>query len=189
MTGFRIRSSQTRRPHPEDDLQQAIVAFHAVAVRQQHAILYAVPNGEKRDPITASRLTGMSAAARDQLDETRSLMPAGLGVLPGVADLALLLPAGRLVLVEVKTPEVVAPPATLPLFNPGKKQPKVVLHRAGVQSTAQKRFQAGVEVLGHAYQVVRSVEAYADLLEACGVPLRCRPWGPGVKAPRPPRGF
>lgn len=175
------------RAHPEDDLQQAIVAFHAAAVSQVHAVLYAVPNGEKRDPITAARLSGINAAARDQLPDDMALMPAGLGLLSGVADLHLLLSAARLVLIEVKVPEIVAAPATLPLFGKTTKRPrKEVLHRAGVQSKTQRRFQAGVTALGHAYHIIRSVEAYADLLEACGVPLRCRPWGPGVNSARLP---
>ncbi len=183
----RPRSS---RSHPEDDLQQAVVSFHASAVRQADAVLYAVPNGEKRDPVTAARLSGLSAAAREDLDDAVCLMPAGLGVLPGVADLHVLIAGGRLLLVELKIAEVRAAPASLPLFAAGGRSRKpAVLHRAGSQSKSQKRFEAGAAALGHTYRVIRSVEGYADLLEEFGVRLRCRPWGPGVASPRPPIGF
>lgn len=181
-TAFRLRTPKARGK-PEDSLQAAIVQFHAHAVDQRHAVLFGVPNGEKRDPVTAARLTGMTGVVREQLPESVCLMPAGLGVLPGVSDLVLLLAGGRVVLIEVKIPKEVE---ALPLF-PGSK-PRVV-RDAGVLSKVQKRFRTGAEQLGHVYRVIRTVEAYADLLEEFGVMLRCRPWGPGVKAPRPPVGF
>ena len=86
-------------------------------------------------------------------------------------------------LIELKIPQEVE---VLPLFAGTK--PRVV-RDAGTLSKVQKRFRTGAEQLGHVYRVVRTVEEYADLLEEFGVKLRCRPWGPGVKMPRPPVGF
>lgn len=163
----------------EDTLQHELVEFHAHAVDQRHCILFAVPNGEVRDKVTAARLTGMSAIVRALLPDSTCLLPAGQGVLPGTCDLVLLLAEGRVVLVEVKRPKVVE---ALPLF-PGKTQ---VVNDAGVLSKVQKRFRRGAVGLGHCYRVVHSLEEYADLLEEFAVPLRCRPWGPGVARPRPP---
>lgn len=178
-----------RKPaHPEDDLQGDIVAFHGAAVAQSDAVLFAVPNGEKRDALTAARLTGLRAGLRDLLPDAQCLQPFGLGVLEGASDLVLLTRfATPAVLIEVKIPRIVRPPALLPLFGGAKGKP--IVHEAGRQTRGQKRFQAGVEQLGVPYRLLRSVEAYADLLEELGVPLRCRPWGPGVVSPRPPVGF
>lgn len=179
---FKLRTKKAPS-RPEDALQVEIIQFHAHAVDQRHCVAFACPNGEKRDSVTAARLTGMSGQVRALLPESVCLLPAGLGVLPGACDIILLLSSGRTVLVEVKIPKTMEP---LPLF-PGSKP--TVLHEAGRQSSVQKRFQAGAVLLGHCYRIIRSVEAYADLLEEFGVPLRCRPWGPGVAAPRPPAAF
>ncbi len=178
-----FNTGRSKPSRPEDALQAQLVQYHAHAVDQRHAVLFAVPNGEKRDPGTAARLTGMSGVVRAALPDSVCLLPAGLGVLPGTADLVLLLSRGRVLLIEVKIPKIVEP---LPLF-PDKKAR--VVHDAGVLSKVQKRFRTGVEALDHAYRVIRTPEAYADLLEEFGVPLRCRPWGPGVARPRPPVSF
>ena len=174
-------SGNGKRGHPEDDLQAEIVRWHAAAVRQGDAILFAVPNGEKRDPVTAARLTGISAANRDAMPEGRDLLPFGLGVLPGVTDLVLVLPAARVCWVELKIPDITWPPANLPAAGP-----RQLLHRAGRLDKRQRRFRDGVAGLGHAHRVVRYLSEYAELLEELGVPLRCpKPWGPGVAPPRP----
>lgn len=163
--------------NPEDTLQHELVAFHASAVPQDEAILFAVPNGEKRDPITAARLSGISAANRDLMPEDQALRPAGQGVLPGVSDLIVLLKGGRTLLVEVKIPVITVPPSWVKLAAGAVR---TVLHKAGVLSKAQRRFREGASKLGHEYWVVRTLEDYADLLERFGVRLRCRPAGPGI---------
>ena len=153
----------------EDELQEAIVEFHARAVDQRDAILFAVPNGEWRDPATAARLTGMRAEIRDGLPEAICLMPAGLGVLPGAQDLVLLLGEARAVLIEVKRPKTVS--IEVDLFA----GPKRVVRPAGALNQRQKRFQAGVTALGHDYRRVDSIAAYAALLAEKGVKMRCAP--------------
>lgn len=59
-----------------------------------------------------------------------------------------------------------------------------MLHRAGSLSEVQVRFRDGVLALGHEHRVIRDVEAYADLLDKKGVPLRSR--GLGVRSLRQP---
>ena len=63
-----------RRAHPEDDLQAACIRW--VRLARKDVIVFAIPNGGKRGRIEAARLIG-------------------LGVLTGVADLAVLLPWPR----------------------------------------------------------------------------------------------
>lgn len=185
MTTWGGRPAGRRKPtHPETALQAAIVSFHGAAVDQRHAVLFSVPNGDLKDAQTVMRVAGITAEQRELLPEGQCLRPFGQGVLAGVSDLILLLPGGRLVLIEVKVPRVTAP--AMPLFPKAKK---AVVHEAGRQSKSQKRFEAGAILLGHEYRIIRGVEEYADLLEAQGVPLRCRPWGPGVSAPRQPAAF
>jgi hypothetical protein len=137
-------------------VHEPIVKFHATCLKYpSQAILFHVPNGEKRDPVTASILTGITASARAALPEEDALRPYGMGVLPGVSDFVLLLPGPRTIFVEVKIPE----------------SPE---HTGGTLSKTQRRFRDGIEKLGHTYRVVRSVEEYAALLEEFGVELRAR---------------
>lgn len=72
------------RNHPESDLQRSMLDFYNTHVRPGDHLLFAVPNGEKRDAFTASILKG-------------------LGVLSGVSDLILVLPH-EVVFIEVKRP-------------------------------------------------------------------------------------
>ena len=161
-----------RKPagHPEDDLQGTLIQYFALAVHPKDAILFAIPNGEKRDAAVAARLSGLSAKQRDLLDEDAALRPAGQGVLPGASDLVLLLPGPRTVLIEVKIPEILAPGSGMMLA--GGRLPKEVLHEAGRLSKAQKRFRMGVERLDQDYRVVRSLEDFVALLRSLGVPAR-----------------
>lgn len=95
--------------HPEHEIQKAIVSL----LKIEHVFHFAVPNGEKRDVRVGARLK----------EE---------GVLPGVADLELVLP-GRVVFAEIKT-------------------------AAGRLSPAQKAFREAVQGLGHPYVVWRSLD-------------------------------
>ena len=74
------------------------------------------------------------------------MAPWGLGLLPGVSDFILLLPEGRMVFVEAKTPE-------------------------GVLNRSQARFRGAVTALGFDYQIVRSLDDYIALLKSYGVEL------------------
>lgn len=73
------------RNHPESDLQRSMVSFYNDNVRRGDHFLFAVPNGEKRDSITARILKGQ-------------------GVVAGVSDLVLVLP-NEVLFIEVKRPE------------------------------------------------------------------------------------
>jgi hypothetical protein len=159
--------------HVEDRLQHDLVEYFRVAVAPgpRAPLLFAVPNGEVRDRITAARLTGISGEQRLLLPDHQALQPFGLGVLPGVVDLILLLPGGRSVLIEVKRPA-----------------DKARDRRRGRLSRMQSLFQARAIELEHRIVVVECVDEFAELLIASGITLRVRWWGPQVVRPgAPPR--
>lgn len=168
----------------ERALQAAIVQFHAQVVMDPlSAILFAVPNGEKRDKATAGMLSGppkdifldaitlprrkrrqeaMAAGAGEiwepedltPVDHERDVLrPAGLGVIRGASDLFLLLPDAVVVPIEIKVPA-----------GPNSD--------AGGQSKAQRIFERACRRLGHHYRVITSVEDYQALLLDLGVPLK-----------------
>ena len=83
--------------------------------------VFHTPNGENRALNVARKLKAM-------------------GVVPGVADVALLLPNGRIGWIEVKTPD-------------------------GVASADQIAFRQSCMALGHPYVVVRSLPELAEVLE------------------------
>ena len=160
-SGFAAPTARKRAPrHPEDSLQGEIVRFTALAVDPAAMLPMAIPNGGQRNPKEAARMIGVTAAQRDRMSDSDALRPAGLGVLPGAADLLILLPEGRAVLVEIKTAE-------LPGVGIG-----ALPQKAGVLSKAQRRFRAGTEHLGHDYRVVRSLSEWHALLVEKGVPMR-----------------
>lgn len=70
--------------HLESGLQKTVVQYLRLELRYAGGIVYAVPNGDKRDAIVGARLKQE-------------------GVLAGVADLHILLPGGRIIFVEMKT--------------------------------------------------------------------------------------
>jgi hypothetical protein len=155
-------------------VQRSIVEFHAkVVVDPASAILFAVPNGELRDAVTAYRLTGKRASDTRLLEEhdDEALRPAGLGVLAGVFDLILLLPGPHTVLIEVKRPHTDEA-------------------RAGTLSTAQKRLARAARALGYDCRTISTPEQYEALLREKGVALRIRSiWPVHVQAPRLPAGI
>lgn len=73
---------RAKRRHDEDDIQESLVE-HLEWRLARGVVWYAVPNGEKRDKITASRLKR-------------------LGVRAGVADVAFVLPGGTAAYLELK---------------------------------------------------------------------------------------
>ena len=102
--------------HTEHEIQKAIVSL----LKVEGIFHFAIPNGEKRDVRVGVRLK----------EE---------GVLPGVADLELVLPQGQHVYVEIKT-------------------------ATGRLSPAQKAFREAVQGLGHPYVVWRSLDDCIDFL-------------------------
>ena len=111
-----------QKAYDEHDLQVRIVNY----LRWNHFYVFAIPNGGRRDAVTGRKLK----------DE---------GVLAGVADLEILLPDGKAVFVELKTPW-------------------------GVQSDAQKAFENEVKLRGYTYLLWRSAkdaEAFVKIFK-CG---------------------
>ncbi len=156
-------SSQTKlvikqpRERREEILQAALVLYFATVVPAGAAILFAVPNGEYRDPQTAVKLAGR--AIDDLAPDDVYLVPAGQGVLSGATDLVLLLSKARVVLIEVKAPKVAAT-----AFSPAKD--------AGRLSKSQRIFQAAATALGHHHVVIDSVDEFDRLLRDVGLRLR-----------------
>lgn len=62
-----------------------------------------------------------------------------MGVIKGVSDLVLILPMGRVIWIELKTP-------------------------AGTQQPAQREFEAKVTQRGHTYLIIRSLEEFQKLV-------------------------
>lgn len=158
---------KTRRKHPiqwENRLQAAIVQFHAtMVVNPLEAILFAVPNGGKRDKVTAGQLSGRRRRKKRpdlpgvvQLPpptDAELMRPAGQGVLPGAQDLVILFSGARSCLCETKIP-------------------KTEQHAKGVQSDEQKAYERAVRALGHDYRLLWSIDDYQRVLEDYGVRLR-----------------
>lgn len=119
------RAKRVRKPtnaHPEEDLQAACVEWFRYAWRKYWRLLFAVPNGGSRNAKEAANLK-------------RS------GVVPGVADLLLLVPNkyyGALC-IEMKA---------------GKNE----------QSDAQKVWESAAVEAGNQYAVCRSVDEFMDIV-------------------------
>lgn len=164
---------RARRSRAEEILQASLIEYFRIAVAQAPGapLLIAIPNGEARDAVTAAKLSGISAKQRAQLTDEEALAPYGLGVVPGAYDLLLILPAAKVVFLEVKRPEDKARGQT-----------------AGELSRMQILFGGRLGELGHNHRVIQSVDEFAELLQAHGVKLRVRWWGPEVGRPgSPPR--
>jgi hypothetical protein len=167
-------SRRATRQRFEDILQKSIVEWHSVGVIDpRSAILFAVPNGEKRDAVTAAILSGISADDREKLPEADKLRPFGLGLLPGVVDLILLTDGPCTDLIEVK--RGLDPLAAL--------LPKKDQRRPGKLDAQQVRFRDATVKLRHNHWVFSTIEQYAELLELRRIRVRFRPWGPGIAAP------
>ncbi len=105
--------------HAESHFQIQVVR----TLRMAGFLVFSVPNGQR-------------------LSLRRAALAKAEGLLRGVSDLVVVLPAGRVVFAELKSPN-------------GK----------GRQSPAQKSFQARVELLGHEYRLWQSwddVQAFID---------------------------
>lgn len=107
--------------HEESNIQRMCVSWFRMQYPKLAPLLFAVPNGGAR-----SRITGAMLKAE--------------GVVPGVADLLLLVPSSDAeyygLCVEVKT-------------------------AVGKQSSAQRAWQQAVEGQGYRYEIVRSIEEFA----------------------------
>lgn len=113
---------------PEDILQMQVARFLNIVAPSLS--WFHPANGGYRNPREAKKLKDM-------------------GVKPGVADLALILPDARAAFIELKV---------------GKNR----------QTDTQKAFQAECERIGAPYAVCRSLEEVEPSLRSWGVPLRSR---------------
>lgn len=111
--------------HEESNIQRMCVSWFRMQYPKLAPLLFAVPNGGAR-----SRITGAMLKAE--------------GVVPGVADLLLLVPRYDAqyygLCVEVKT-------------------------AVGKQSPAQRVWQQAVEEQGYRYEIVRSVEEFISTIK------------------------
>lgn len=113
---------------PEDRLHIDVVHFLRIACPD--LCFFHSPNGGARDKREAAKLKAM-------------------GVRPGVADLGLMLPGGRMGWIELKADK-------------------------GRQSPGQVEFQASCQRLDHPYLVCRSLAEVQGALDAWGVSTRGR---------------
>lgn len=112
----------------ETEFQAAVVRWLDALDFVDEIFAFHPANGGKRDRITAALLQGM-------------------GVRPGVADLGILLGAGRMAWLELK-------------------------HESGRQSEAQRAFAATCKRLGHPYAVAYTFDEVAAALASFGVRYR-----------------
>ena len=120
--------------HAESDLQQACVSWFRWQYPRYAKLLFAVPNGGQRSAVEAKIMSGE-------------------GVMPGVADVLLLLPSNGYhgLCMEFKRTAI--------RYVDGKAY-KLKTY----QSPAQKEWQAAVEAVGYKYAVVRSLQEFIDLI-------------------------
>jgi len=116
-----MKAAAYRRRASEHSLQKQVLACLSLS---KHAFAFAVPNAGKRSPATAVRMKAE-------------------GLVPGIADLCVMLPGGRVGWLELKTAK-------------------------GAQSLAQTQFEDICEVLRHPYAVARSLDEAIRVLRAWG---------------------
>jgi hypothetical protein len=122
----------------ETRLQIELVKFFRAVVPPDRGAIFAVSQGTGK---LSPRIAGMMKA---------------MGLTPGVSDLIIIMPPGRSIFVEVKTPAYFDP-----IHNKVVKQ--------GETSREQKKFRIMVTMMGFTYEIVRTGEAFADLLNHLGL--------------------
>lgn len=144
-----------RKPprHWESELQCGLVRWFLLNVRPEAAKLISIPNGDLRDPRVVERLKEEGQCA-------------------GATDMLLILPAARVVWVELKL-----------------EADRLWGVRRTDLSDDQQVFHRWLEHFGHDKAVVRSPEEFCDLLDRFGVAYRARPLRrllpSPVRTPRP----
>lgn len=117
-----MRVAAYRRSSSEHDLQKQVLAY--ISLKGNHVFAFAIPNAAKRTPATAARMRAE-------------------GLMPGVADLCVMLPAGQVRWLELKAAR-------------------------GRQSPEQEMFEEVCEVLGHCYAVARTLDEAIAILKSWG---------------------
>jgi len=108
----------------EDQLQQQIFTWYnnnyCLKTQENRGMVFSVPNGGSRNVVEAKKMKAT-------------------GLLPGVSDLIVVLPTGKLLFIELKT-------------------------ETGIQSQAQKDFEERITKLGQEYYLIRSLEQFKALI-------------------------
>jgi hypothetical protein len=123
---------QRRLPHASEYAVHVAIVRALVLGLDPAARLFHPPNEGRRTPIEGARLRQM-------------------GLLPGLPDLGICWPVGKMGWLEVKSD-------------------------SGRLSDAQRQCHADLQALGFPVAVVRSVDEALDCLRDWGAPLRARPW-------------
>lgn len=150
---FQSRFGRKKPGKIERNLQSDIIEFHNVHVIDANsAIVFAIPNGEKRHPVVAKMLSGINAKDRELLETKDKLRPFGQGLLPGAPDLILCTSGGVIDFIEIK--------------KPGYKN----LIDGGL-SKQQKLFKFAIESIGFNYHRIESVHQYIKILNVRNIEL------------------
>lgn len=108
----------------ESKLQQEIFNYYqnnyCLKTHNPRGVIFSVPNGGTRNKLEALTLKAT-------------------GLLPGVSDLIVILPNGKILFIEIKT-------------------------ETGIQSPAQKDFQHRITTLNYEYHLVRSLEEFQRVI-------------------------
>lgn len=123
----------------EHRIQCACVRWFALQWPQYDGLLFAVPNGGHRDKVTAAMMKAE-------------------GVVPGVADLILLVPK-----VKTATYALIGKPVVMEAVHALCIEMKT---EKGRQSPEQKAWQKKVEAHGYKYAVCRSLDDFIETVNA-----------------------
>jgi hypothetical protein len=118
-----MKASEYRGTLREHDIQKTVLA-HLGLFGKDNVFAFAIPNAGWRPGAIGSRMKAE-------------------GLTAGVADLAIMLPAGKVAWLELKA-------------------------RRGRQSEAQKAFEAVCHQLGHPYAMARGLDEAIDVLKGWG---------------------
>lgn len=117
-----MKAAAYRRSGSEHDLQKQVLEY--VSLKGDRVFVFAIPNAGKRSPATAARMRAE-------------------GLMPGVADLCVMLPAGRIGWLELKASK-------------------------GRQSAEQVTFEDVCEMLEHPYAIARTLDEAIVILKQWG---------------------
>lgn len=148
---------KTRPSRREDPVQQAIVSLARLLIPPEIGLVFAIPNGGKRNPIEAAIMKSM-------------------GVTPGMPDLGIALRGARIVWMEVKAPPDPITGAKGGSLSPEQKDIHALLRALGHEVYV-------VDDVAEAGVVLKRLAAESRAYAATEVPATDRP--PTVSKNRP----